>query len=220
MQIQVRILFTLPCCSAASSGASFRLHLWLLLFNFSLWDPRAQDIARNNVAPCEGGLSQPNDMSAFCKKHQCNGHWRPPKTHHCSICKVCRLGFDHHCHFVCHSIQVQLRSTMLKFITGWNVHHLSKSETFPPDVMAHSYSGVLECHPHFFRRLVTIKEGSLPLGIGSSNQGGMVGLAMVLVRLCRSHWALRPWLISWLSSSGGRTTSSSIKMLPGTTPPR
>ncbi|KAL5531497.1 hypothetical protein ACEPAG_4374 [Sanghuangporus baumii] len=27
----------------------------------------------------------------------CYGKWKPPRTHHCSTCGVCRPGFDHHC---------------------------------------------------------------------------------------------------------------------------
>lgn len=37
---------------------------------------------------------------AHCTKGRCNGRWKPPRAHHCSACGQCRLGFDHHCHFV------------------------------------------------------------------------------------------------------------------------
>jgi len=33
----------------------------------------------------------------FCDKGECGGRWKPPGTHHCSTCGVCRLDFDHHC---------------------------------------------------------------------------------------------------------------------------
>ncbi|KAJ7623488.1 DHHC palmitoyltransferase-domain-containing protein [Roridomyces roridus] len=35
---------------------------------------------------------------ATCAK--CNGAWKPPRTHHCSTCGVCRMEFDHHCPWV------------------------------------------------------------------------------------------------------------------------
>lgn len=30
-----------------------------------------------------------------CSK--CDNRWKPPRTRHCSICRKCRVGFDHHC---------------------------------------------------------------------------------------------------------------------------
>ncbi|KAJ7850063.1 hypothetical protein B0H14DRAFT_2445391 [Mycena olivaceomarginata] len=35
---------------------------------------------------------------ATCAK--CNDAWKPPRTHHCSTCGVCRMEFDHHCPWV------------------------------------------------------------------------------------------------------------------------
>ncbi len=36
----------------------------------------------------------------FCSKDNCKMRWKPPGTHHCSTCGVCRFGFDHHCPWV------------------------------------------------------------------------------------------------------------------------
>jgi hypothetical protein len=32
-----------------------------------------------------------------CYRDRCQGRWKPPRARHCSLCKTCRGGFDHHC---------------------------------------------------------------------------------------------------------------------------
>ncbi|KAJ7257962.1 DHHC palmitoyltransferase-domain-containing protein [Mycena haematopus] len=48
---------------------------------------------------------------ATCGK--CNGAWKPPRTHHCSTCGVCRMEFDHHCPWVGNCVT---RARMKKFL--------------------------------------------------------------------------------------------------------
>lgn len=56
--------------------------------------------------------SGPEGQMEFCRKGRCNGRWKPPGTHHCSTCGICRMGFDHHCPWVTtcssHSAQTSL----------------------------------------------------------------------------------------------------------------
>src|SRR5437588_11046332 len=43
---------------------------------------------------------RPDGSLVFCVKDNCRMRWKPPGTHHCSTCGVCRIGFDHHCPWV------------------------------------------------------------------------------------------------------------------------
>ncbi|KAI0056048.1 zf-DHHC-domain-containing protein [Artomyces pyxidatus] len=56
-------------------------------------------------APVSSTLTEPYECLSdgsldFCYKGNCNGLWKPPRSHHCSSCGVCRLGFDHHCPWI------------------------------------------------------------------------------------------------------------------------
>ncbi|KAF8507946.1 DHHC palmitoyltransferase-domain-containing protein [Hysterangium stoloniferum] len=57
----------------------------------------------------EGGLE-------FCHKGSCNGRWKPPRTHHCSLCDVCRVGFDHHCPWVGNCVTLSLMREFLSLL--------------------------------------------------------------------------------------------------------
>ena len=67
-----------------------------LLFNYIMavtTDPGHPDESNLNDIECKHDA----DQYTFCKK--CNLS-KPPRTHHCSICKVCVLKMDHHCPWV------------------------------------------------------------------------------------------------------------------------
>ncbi|KAI5894745.1 uncharacterized protein SCHCODRAFT_02496198 [Schizophyllum commune H4-8] len=52
-----------------------------------------------------------------CTKDKCAGAWKPPRAHHCSMCGVCRLDFDHHCPWLGNCVTKHLMKQFLLFIT-------------------------------------------------------------------------------------------------------
>ena len=59
----------------------------------------------NYIAPEPQSITEPYECRSaasliFCVKDNCKMRWKPPRTHHCSTCGVCRVGFDHHCPWV------------------------------------------------------------------------------------------------------------------------
>ena len=40
--------------------------------------------------------SDPSGSVPRCFKDKCAGRYKPPRTHHCRSCGVCKMGWDHH----------------------------------------------------------------------------------------------------------------------------
>ncbi|KAJ7695058.1 DHHC palmitoyltransferase-domain-containing protein, partial [Mycena rosella] len=51
---------------------------------------------------------------ATCLK--CSGAWKPPRSHHCSTCGVCRMDFDHHCPWVGNCVTRPRMKTFLSML--------------------------------------------------------------------------------------------------------
>lgn len=82
---------------------------------------RATHSVPDFLAPDPRSLAEPYECCSddggfkFCVKDSCKMRWKPPGTHHCSTCGICRIGFDHHCpwvrvvqHFSTHPLIVDL----------------------------------------------------------------------------------------------------------------
>ncbi|KAF9218505.1 hypothetical protein BS17DRAFT_798551 [Gyrodon lividus] len=72
------VVLYLYLCKASSSSRS-----WSTLGHDTVTEP-------HECADLQGAL-------ADCSRDQCQQSWKPPRVHHCSMCGVCRLNYDHHC---------------------------------------------------------------------------------------------------------------------------
>lgn len=52
-----------------------------------------------------------------CGVKSCKAKWKPPRTHHCSTCGVCRIDFDHHCPWLGNCVTLQRRKAFLLLLT-------------------------------------------------------------------------------------------------------
>ncbi|KAJ6496767.1 DHHC palmitoyltransferase-domain-containing protein [Mycena vulgaris] len=64
---------------------------------------------------------------ATCSK--CSGAWKPPRSHHCSSCGVCRMDFDHHCPWVGNCVT---RTRMVNFLFLLFITPVTFSVSFIP----------------------------------------------------------------------------------------
>ncbi|CAN0841901.1 Probable protein S-acyltransferase 14 [Linum grandiflorum] len=59
------------------------------------------------------GLNQDNQKARFCRK--CN-QFKPPRCHHCSVCRRCILKMDHHCVWVVNCVGAMNYKYFLLFL--------------------------------------------------------------------------------------------------------
>ncbi|EFI27369.1 hypothetical protein CC1G_14842 [Coprinopsis cinerea okayama7 len=70
-------------------------------------------------APDVSALTEPYPCAtlrgelATCDRARCKSKWKPPRSHHCSTCNVCRLEFDHHCSWLGNCVTIQRQKAFL-----------------------------------------------------------------------------------------------------------
>jgi len=113
----IAIAYTLTALLAIPAVSILYLRLYFLPANQSVppRDPPTSILARKTIFEClspaeaeavrlandgstQGAEDEP--MVNRCWRGKCGGRWKPARARHCSECRTCRAGFDHHCALV------------------------------------------------------------------------------------------------------------------------
>lgn len=87
----------------------------MIMVNWAYWRTVLSDPGAVRPGDWQSGGGGPPPR--MCNK--CNVE-KPPRAHHCSVCKACRLGFDHHCPFVANCVALRNRRFFVQFL-AWAV---------------------------------------------------------------------------------------------------
>ncbi|WVW86026.1 hypothetical protein I302_108064 [Kwoniella bestiolae CBS 10118] len=55
-------------------------------------------------------------MVERCYRGRCGGRWKPARARHCTLCKRCRAGWDHHCVFFANCLSAPYMRTFLALL--------------------------------------------------------------------------------------------------------
>lgn len=107
-------LFMIPLLALYSGLAVIMYWSYAVcLFSDPGWVPSDPTNAKNKWLALETGEYDPDEEWTFCAP--C-GHERPPRAHHCSICGVCVLRFDHHCPWINNCVGKRNHRIFIQFL--------------------------------------------------------------------------------------------------------
>ncbi|KAI0287819.1 DHHC palmitoyltransferase-domain-containing protein, partial [Russula brevipes] len=112
---------------------------------------RATHSVPNYTAPEPQSITEPYECRSdgtlnFCAKDNCKMRWKPPETHHCSTCGVCRLGFDHHCPWLGNCVTTGRLKAFLALLTLTSVTVPLAALPLFPILKAHIVAALAASH--------------------------------------------------------------------------
>ncbi|ORY46571.1 zf-DHHC-domain-containing protein, partial [Rhizoclosmatium globosum] len=88
------------------------LSIWINYYLACTTPPGCIPHGYEGPSPKDGGG---NSVKRYCRK--CNA-FKPPRTHHCSVCKTCVLRMDHHCPWLNNCVGFYNQGYFIRFISS------------------------------------------------------------------------------------------------------